>query len=63
MISERLNNTKVVIRSHISKDRQYNGQKRDKMTNNDVQNITQKPKDLETRNHEKPGMYTGAPER
>jgi hypothetical protein len=33
------------------------------MTNNDVQNITQKPKDLETRNHEKPGMYTGAPER
>ena len=37
--------------------------KRDKMTNNDVQNITQKTNDLVTRNHEKPGMYTGAPER
>ena len=37
--------TKGVIRSRKSKDIQYNGQKKkDKSTNNDVQNITQKLK-------------------
>jgi len=35
--------TKGVTRSHKSKDSQYNGQqKKDKRTNNDVQNSTQK---------------------
>ena len=37
---------KWVIRDHISKDRQYNDQKRkDKKINNDLQNITQTTKD------------------
>ena len=36
--------------SEFVKDRQYNGQKKkDKMTNNDLQNITQKYKDRTTR--------------
>jgi hypothetical protein len=41
-----------VNRSHnLKKDRQYNGQKKkDKRTNNDLQNITQKTKDRATRN-------------
>ena len=35
--------TKGVIRNRKSKDRQSNGQKKkDNMTNNDIQNITQK---------------------
>ena len=35
--------TKVVIRNRKWKDRQYNGKKtKDKRTNNDLQNITQK---------------------
>jgi hypothetical protein len=38
--------TKGVIRSRESKDRQYNGQqKKDKITNNDIQDITQKTAD------------------
>ena len=37
--SEKFVDTKEVIRSRNSKDRQYSGQKkRDKMTNNDLQN-------------------------
>ena len=55
MISTRLykrnvEDTKGVIRRRKSKeDRQYNGQrKRDKRTNNDLQNITQKTKDRAT---------------
>ena len=37
---------KGVLRSRKSKDRHYNGQrKKDKRTNNDLQNITQKTKD------------------
>ena len=43
---EKLNDTKTVIRNRKSKkDRQYNGQtKKDKWTNNQVQNTTQKIK-------------------
>ena len=38
--------TNGIIRSRKSKDRQYNGQKKkDKRTNNDLQNTTQKTKD------------------
>ena len=42
--------TKMVIRSRKSKDRQYNDQKKkkNKRTNNDVQNITEKTKDWPT---------------
>jgi hypothetical protein len=45
------NETKGVIRNRNSKNgRQYNGQKKkDKRTNNDSQNITQKTKDRTTR--------------
>jgi hypothetical protein len=40
-----LEDTKGAIRSYKSKDRQYNGQmKKDKWTNNDLQNTTQKTK-------------------
>ena len=46
---EKLEDTKGVIRSRKSKDRQHNGQKKkDKRTNNDLQNITQKTKDQVT---------------
>ena len=46
---EKFEDTKGVIRSHKSKDRQYNGRKKnDKRTNNDLQNITQKTKDQVT---------------
>ena len=39
-----------IIRNRKPKDRQYNGQKKkDKRTNNDLHNITQKIKDLATR--------------
>ena len=48
--------TKGVIRSHKSKDRQYNGQMKNyKRTNNDLQNITKKTKDRATRTPLKPG--------
>ena len=41
-----LEDTKGAIRSYKSKDREYNGQmKKDKWTNNDLQNTTQKTKD------------------
>ena len=44
IIREELEDTKGVIRIRISmKDRQYNG-KKDKRTNNDLQNITHKTK-------------------
>ena len=47
---EELEDNKGVIRSRKSKDRQRNGQnKKDKMTNNDPQNITHKTKDRVTR--------------
>jgi hypothetical protein len=41
----KVEDTKEVFRSRKSKDRQHNGQKKkDKKTNNDLQNITQKLK-------------------
>ena len=51
-IKEQLKDTKGVIRSRKSKfDRQYNGQKKkDKRTNNDLQNMTQKRERSQTRN-------------
>jgi hypothetical protein len=45
-----LEDTKGAIRSYKSKDREYNGQmKKDKWTNNDLQNTTQKTKYRGTR--------------
>ena len=44
--------TKGIISSNKSKDSQYNSQQRkDKRTNNNVQNTTQKTKALATRTH------------
>jgi hypothetical protein len=56
--------TKGVIRIGKSKkDRQHNGQKKkDKMTNEDLQNTTQKTKNRATRTPKKPGVNSGAPE-
>jgi hypothetical protein len=46
-----------------SKDRQHNGQmKKDKRTNNDLNNTTQKTKDRATRTPQKPGVNLAAPE-
>ena len=46
---EKFEDTKGVIRSHKS-DRKHNGQQtNDKRTNNDLQNITEKTKDWDTR--------------
>jgi hypothetical protein len=43
---EKFEDTKRVIKSRKSKDRQYNGQNKNiKMTNNDLQNTTEKTKD------------------
>jgi CRISPR/Cas system-associated protein Cas5 (RAMP superfamily) len=51
LIYEEFDDTKEVIRIRKSKkDRQHNGQKKkDKKTNNDIQNIAQKTKDQVTR--------------
>jgi len=44
--SEEFEDTREVIRIRKSKDRQHNGQKKkDKRTNNDLQNVTHKTKD------------------
>ena len=55
---EKLDDTKVVIRSRKSKkNRQYNDHKKvDKKTNNDLQNTTQKTKNLGTRTPLKSGV-------
>ena len=46
---ERFEGTKMIIRSRKLKDKQYHGQmKKDRMTNNEIQNITQKTNDLVT---------------
>jgi hypothetical protein len=43
---DQFKDSKGIIKIRKSKDRQYNGQKKkDKRTNNDLQNITQKTKD------------------
>ena len=47
-----IDDKKMTIRSCNSTDRQHNGQKKkDKRTNSDVENITQKTKNRATRNH------------
>ena len=47
---EKFEDTKRVIKNCKSKDRQYNGQNKNiKMTNNDLQNTTEKTKDWATR--------------
>ena len=51
VVWEKCADTKWVIRSRKSKDRQHNGQKKhDKRTNNDLQSIKQNTKDRATRN-------------
>jgi hypothetical protein len=52
-MEERLSDTKGVIRSRKSNDRQYNDQM--KRTNNNLQNNTQKTKDRATRTPLKTG--------
>ena len=55
--------TKGVIKICKSKDRQQNGKKkRDKRTNNDLRNTTQKTKDRATRTPLKTGLNSGVPE-
>jgi hypothetical protein len=69
-ILEKLEDTKGVIRIHISKkNRQHNGQKRvirsrktDKITKHHVQNTTQKTKDRVTRTPVKTGVNLCVPE-
>jgi hypothetical protein len=63
-VTNMFEDTKGVIRSRKSKDRQNNGQaKEDKRTNNVLQNVTQKTKDRATRTSLKTtGMNSGAPE-
>jgi hypothetical protein len=61
---EKLEDTKGVIRSRIlKKDRQHIGQKKkDKKTNNDLQNIIQKTNGRVTLTHWKPRVNSGAPD-
>ena len=50
-MQEEFEDTKGVIRIRNSKDRRHNGQKKkDKRTNNDLQNITHKTKDRKNTN-------------
>jgi len=53
---------KWVIRSRNSKDRQYNGKKKTKGTNNDMQNTTQKTKDKAIRTPLQTEVNSCAPE-
>ena len=49
LLEEKFEDTKDVIRSCESKDREHNGRKKkDERTNNDLQNITQKSEDRAT---------------
>jgi hypothetical protein len=63
-LEEESDDTKWVIRIRKSKkDSQQNGQmKKDKRTNNDLQNITHKTKDRVTRTPLQTGATSGAPE-
>ena len=55
-----MDQTRGVIRCCIYQNRKHNGKKtKDKMTNNDLINITQKTKDQATRTQLKPGMNAG----
>jgi hypothetical protein len=59
---EEFEDTKGVIRIRKSKDRQHNDpKKKDKLTNNDLQNTTHKTKDRHTRTALKTGVNPGAP--
>jgi hypothetical protein len=62
--TEEFEDTKGTIRIRISKkNKQHSGQKKkDKLTNNDLQNITQKSEDRATRNPLITGVNSGAPE-
>ena len=52
LLKEGIEDTRGVIRIHKSKNRQHNDQnKKDKRTNNDLQNTTHKNKDRVTRNN------------
>ena len=63
LLSEMFEDTKGIIISRKSKDRQHNGQKKkDKRTNHDLQNITYKTKDRVTRTPLKTGANSGVPE-
>jgi len=64
LFGEEFEDTKGVIRIRKSKKgRQHNGQKKkDKRTNNYLQNITQKTKDRVTQTPLKTGMNSGSPE-
>ena len=56
MMTSPFNKTKGVIRNRKSNDRQHNGQtKKNKRTNNNLQNITHETKDLVTRTPFKTG--------
>ena len=64
MYFERFEDTKEVIRNRNLKDRQHNGQtKRNKKTNNDLQNSTQKTQARVTRTQLKTGGELRCPGR
>jgi hypothetical protein len=64
MLKGKFEDIKEVFRSRKSKKvRQYNGQrKKDKMTNNNLQNTTQKTKDRAMRTLQKPVVNSDTPE-
>jgi hypothetical protein len=64
LYEEEFEDSKGIIRIRKSKNnRQHNGQKKkDKRTNNDLQNISYKTKDRVTRIPLKTGVNSGAPE-
>jgi hypothetical protein len=62
-VQEEFEDTKGVILSRISKNRQNTGKKKKyKRTNNDLQNIHVKLKIEKHKLHQKPGVNPGAPE-
>jgi hypothetical protein len=62
VLKEEFEDTIGVIRIRKSKDRQYNGQKKkNKRTNNDMQNIAHKTKDRVTRTPLKAEVDSSAP--
>jgi len=63
VFSDKFEDNKRVIRCRKSKNRQHNGQKKkDRTTNNDLQNITQKTKDRAKRITLKIRLNSAAPE-
>ena len=64
IFKEMFEDTKGVIRSRKSKERQYNGQKKkDKRTKNNIQNTTQKTKDRATLTPQKTRVNSCTPDR